>query len=148
MSTVVRCYRYYMETTAPKTVDDDQNQLKKWLMARTVGSPTAWNRLLNFHLVRSTKAVVYTAPMFVQDACSGLSSLRTAEHLVQHPAYPDPVYYLSFLGKYFYRNPSLRHLRIEQFRVFYWHSQALNMLRLGFSIVGPVLLGMGLTCMV
>ena len=25
------------------------------------------------------------------------------------------VFYLSFLGKYFYRNPRLRHLRIEQF---------------------------------
>ena len=25
------------------------------------------------------------------------------------------VFYLSFMGKYFYRNPRLRHLRIEQF---------------------------------
>ena len=107
-----------METTAPKTDDNDQNQLKKWLMARTVGLPTAWNRLLNFHFVRSTKAVVYTPHMFVQDAGSGFASLRTTEHMEQHPGYPDPVYYLSFLGKYFYRNPALRHLRVEQFRAF------------------------------
>ena len=80
-----------METTAPKTDDNDQNQLKKWLMARTVGSPTAWNRLLNFHLVRSTKAVVYTPHLFVQDAGSGFASLRTAENLVQQPDYPDPT---------------------------------------------------------
>ena len=81
-----------METTAPKSDDNDQNQLKKWLMARTVGLPTAWNRLLNFHFVRSTKAVVYTPHMFVQDAGGGFASLRTAEHLVQYPGYPDPTY--------------------------------------------------------
>ena len=107
---------YYMETTVPKADDNDQNQLKKWLMARTVGLPTAWNRLLNFHAVRSTKAVAYTPHMFVQDAASGFVSQRTAEHLIQQPEYPDPVCYLSFLGKYFYRNRALRHLRVEQFR--------------------------------
>ena len=85
-------YRYYMETTAPKSDDNDQNQLKKWLMARTVGLPTAWNRLLNFHFVRSTKAVVYTPHVFVQDSGAGYASLRTAEHLVKYPEYPDPMY--------------------------------------------------------
>ena len=67
-----------METTAPKTDDNDQNQLKKWLMARTVGLPTAWNRLLNFHFVRSTKAVVYTPHLFVQE------DWRVDQH-VPHP---------------------------------------------------------------
>ena len=81
-----------METTAPKSDDNDQNQLKKWLMARTVGLPTAWNRLLNFHFVRSTKAVVYTPHMFVQDTGAGFASLRTAEHLVKYTEYPDPTY--------------------------------------------------------
>ena len=60
--------------------------------------------------------MVYTPSMFVQDAGSGFASLRTAEHLIQNPEYPDPMYYLSFLGKYFYRNKALRHLRIEQFQ--------------------------------
>jgi hypothetical protein len=84
--------RYYMETTAPKSDENDQNQLKKWLMARTVGLPTAWNRLLNFNFVRSTKAVVYTPHMFVQDAAAGFASQRTAEHLVKYTDYPDPMY--------------------------------------------------------
>ena len=82
-------------------------------MARTVGLPTAWNRLLNFHMVRSTKAVVYTPANFVQSPCD--SALRSAEHLLHNPGFPDPMYYLNFLGKYFFRNTRLRHLRIEQF---------------------------------
>ena len=81
-----------METTGPTAESNDQNALKKWLMARTVGLPTAWNRLLNFNFVRSTKAVAYTPYMVVQDVSSGFASLRTAEHLLQYPAYPDPVY--------------------------------------------------------
>ncbi len=93
---------------------------------------------LSASLPRSTKAVVYVPPVFAQEACN--SSRRTPENLAQVPAYPDPVFdsrrcqrrdrrfsrgvrarpaamvfYLSFLGKYFYRNPRLRHLRIEQF---------------------------------
>ena len=38
------------------------------------------------------KAVVYTPHFSVQDAGSGFASLRTAEHLVQHPDYLDPIY--------------------------------------------------------
>jgi hypothetical protein len=101
---------FYLETT---NKDETQNALKKWLQCRTVGLPTAWNRLLNFHTVRSTKAVVYTAPLFVQEP--GNISLRLAEHLAAHPDYPEPMHYLTFNGKYFFRSPRLRHLRIEQF---------------------------------
>ena len=104
--------RYYMETTQP---NQEQNACKNWLMARTVGLPSAWNRLLAFNSVRSTRAVVYTPPIFVQDPDSGNCSERTADHLYQQPGYPDPKYYLSFLGKYFFRNARLRHLRPEQF---------------------------------
>ena len=32
----------------------------------------------------------------------------------KHPAYPDTLFYLSHSGKYFFRHPDLRHLRIEQ----------------------------------
>ena len=84
--------RYYLETTEPRKDDNDENQLKKWLMARTISLPIAWNRLLNFHCVRSTKAVVYTSHLFVQDPDAGFASLRTAEHLVNHVDYPDPKY--------------------------------------------------------
>jgi len=72
--------------------------------------------LLNFHTVRSTKAIVYTAPLFVQE--SGNLSLRFAEHLAAQPDYPEPMHYLTFNGKYFFRNARLRHLRhlrLEQF---------------------------------
>lgn len=81
-----------METTGPPNENNDKSQLKKWLMARTVGLPIAWNRLFNFHSVRSTKAVVYTPHMFVPDVSAGFASLRTAEHLLQFPDYPDPKY--------------------------------------------------------
>ena len=101
---------FYLETT---NKDETQNALKKWLQCRTVGLPTAWNRLLNFHTVRSTKAVVYTAPTFVQEP--GNCSLRFAEHILAHPDYPEPMNYLTYNGKYFFRNARLRHLRLEQF---------------------------------
>ena len=67
---------------------------------------------MNFNFVRSTKSVVWIPSNFVQDP--GNASQRTPEHLAKNPVYPDPVYYLSFLGKYFFRNPQLRPLRIEQ----------------------------------
>ena len=102
-----------METTKPNDDGQDQNACKRWLQARTVGLPTAWARLLTFHFVRSTKAVVWTPSAFVQE--SGNASQRAPEHLAKNLQYPDPVYYLSFLGKYFFRNLALRHLRIEQF---------------------------------
>ena len=90
----------------------EQNACKRWLQARTVGLPVAWARLLTFHFVRSTKSVVWTPSAFVPEP--GNASERTPEHLAKFPHYADPLFYLSFLGKYFYRNPQLRHLRIEQ----------------------------------
>lgn len=101
-----------METTKSDN-GQDQNACKRWLQARTVGLPTAWARLMNFNFVRSTKSVVWIPSNFVQDP--GNASQRTPEHLAKNPVYPDPVYYLTFLGKYFFRSPQLRTLRIEQF---------------------------------
>ncbi len=66
-----------------------------------------------FHFVRSTKAVVWTPSAFVQEP--GNASRRTPEHIAKNLVYPDPVYYLALLGKYFFRSPLLRHLRVEQF---------------------------------
>ncbi len=82
---------YYMET-------QQENGLKKWLQARTVGLYIAWSRPLQFHLVWPIKAVVWTPPLFVQDAAH--SSLRSPGHLDKYPgdAYPDPLYYLSTCG--------------------------------------------------
>ena len=107
---------FFLETTRkddPKNNDNSNNAAKAWLQCRTTGKATAWNRLLNFHIVRSTKAVVFTTPSFVQEP--GDSSLRFAEHLAANPEYPEPMNYLTFIGKFFFRNARLRHLRIEQF---------------------------------
>lgn len=83
------CLVYYLETTGANNEGQTQNACKKWLQARTVGLPTAWNRLLAFHFVRSTKSVIWTPASFVQEP--GSASQRTPEHLAKNPSYPDPV---------------------------------------------------------
>ena len=114
---VARTARYYLETTKSGDGGRDCNAVKRWLQARTVGLPTAWARLLHFLFVRSTRSVVWVPPTFVQDPAS--ASHRTPEHSAKNPTYPDPVYYLSFLGKYFFRNAEMRHMRIEQFNRYF-----------------------------
>ena len=96
---------YYVET------QNEQNGLKRWLQARTTGLCMAWSRLLRFHVVRSTRAVIWTAPRFVDDG----SAKRTDNHRFNNPAYPDPWHYLSYIAKFLFRHPQLRELRIEQF---------------------------------
>ena len=105
--------RYYLETTKPGGCGQDGNAVKRWLQARTVGLPTAWARLLHFLFVRSTRVVIWVPPTFVQNPAS--ATYRTPEHIAKNPDYPDPECYLAFLGKYYFRNVYLRHLRIEQF---------------------------------
>ena len=51
--------------------------------------------------------------MFIKD--NEHSNRRSDQHLAKCPDYPDPVFYLSHLGKYFFPNESLLHLRVEQF---------------------------------
>ena len=90
-----------------------ENGLKQWLQGRVVGLCMTWARLLSYHIVRSTRAVVWTPPRFVD--APGTSSLRTDDHLAKATKYPDPLHYLTYIGKYLFRNTQLRHLRIEQF---------------------------------
>ena len=127
--------RYYF-------LESEKNGLKFWLRARTVGlcatcpavitqrvctpnngfgwnagstrlTPIAgYNRLLKFRVVRSTQPVVYIPPVFLYD--TDFASKRTEAHLAKHPAYPDPMFYLHPLAKYYLRSPVLAHLRIEQ----------------------------------
>ena len=97
--------RYFMES--------EKNGVKFWLKARTIGLCAAFNRLLGYHPVRSTKPVVFLSSMFIKD--NEHSNKRSDQHLAKCPDYPDPVFYLSHLGKYFFRNESLLHLRVEQF---------------------------------
>jgi hypothetical protein len=57
--------------------------------------------------------VTFLPSAFVRDA--EYSSRRADSHLARFPEYPDPLFHLSVLGKYFFRNESLLHLRIEQY---------------------------------
>ena len=87
--------------------------LKEWLKCRTVGICMAWNRLMNFHVVRSTKPVQYIPACFVGNPDYRIQ--RDPGHKLRVRDYPDPDYLLSYTQKYFFRRKDLRHLRIEQF---------------------------------
>ena len=89
-------------------MESEKNGVKCWLKARTVGLCATFNRLIGFWCVRSTKPVTFLPSVFVQ----------AAEYSSRRSEYPDPLFYLSLLGKYYFRNKSLLHLRIEQFNRF------------------------------
>ena len=72
---------------------------------------------MGFHVVRSTRPVLWTPTEFVPDRSS--RTPRPDWHIEANPAYPDPHFYLNHTGKYFFRNASLRHLRIEQFNRYF-----------------------------
>ena len=81
-----------------------------------MGLCAAYNRLLNYQCVRSTKPVTYLPSEFIRN--TAYSSARSEAHLNKYPYpldFPDPLFTLSLLGTYFFRNASLLHLRIEQF---------------------------------
>ena len=77
----------------------------------------AHNRLLGFHVVRSTRPGVWTPGEFIPERSS--RTPRTEWHITHHPEYPDPLFYLNHTGKYFFRNEALRSLRLEQYNR-YW----------------------------
>ena len=71
---------------------------------------------MNYHCVRNTKPVTYLPSEFVRD--TAYSSVRSEAHLKKYSypnEFPDPLFHLSLLGTYFFRNASLLHLRIEQY---------------------------------
>jgi hypothetical protein len=70
---------YYLETSS--------NGLKNFLKCRTVGLCMTHNRLLNYHVVRSTKPVHFIFPIFIaaRDRCMP----REETHLAKYPLYPD-----------------------------------------------------------
>ena len=78
-----------------------ENGLKAWLQGRVVGLCMTWARLLQHHIVRSTRAVVWTPPKFLEPP--GSASLRTDDHRVKAPKDPDPKNYVSYIGKYLFR---------------------------------------------
>ena len=96
---------YFLETVA--------EGLKNWLKARTIGVCMAFNRLLAFHVVRSTRPCVFVPACFLGK--KEYRNQREPAHLQKCPEYPDPQYYLNYTQKYFFRHPSLRQLRPEAF---------------------------------
>ena len=74
----------------------------------------AVNRLLGFHVVRSTKPVQNILGIFVGKP--EFRNRRDATHATKYPEYPDPDFHLNYSQKYFFRHADLRHLRIEQFQ--------------------------------
>ena len=91
-------------------METENNGLKEWLKCRTVGLCMVFNRLLNFHVVRSTRPCQYTPTCFIGK--KEYRHLRDQSHVNKNPDYPDPEYYLTFVQKYFFRNEALRHLRL------------------------------------
>jgi hypothetical protein len=110
------CFFIRTSKEPPLVPDETNTQQKPYrLKARTVGLCAAYNRLLNYQCVRSTKPVTYLPSEFVRD--TAYSSVRSEAHLQKYPypEFPDPLFHLSLLGTYFFRNARLLHLRIEQF---------------------------------
>ena len=95
---------YYLAT--------EKNGVKDFLKCRNTGLCMAHNRLLNFHLVRSTQPVQFTPGDFIPSKDS--RTTREDSHKQKYPDYPDEQFYLGFTQKFFFRHPNLRHLRVEQ----------------------------------
>ena len=92
--------------------------MKRFLKSRNVGMCACHNRLLNFHVVRSTRPTQFIFPQFTVENNARMQ--RTAEHK-DKAAYPDEEYYLNAVQKYFFRADELRPLRVGQFlRYFAW----------------------------
>ncbi len=82
-----------------------------------MGLCQAINRLLNFHVVRFTRAVKYIPTAFVPNAVGW--GKRDPTHLQAHPDYPDPECYLDPTQQYFFRHADLLHLRLEQYKRYF-----------------------------
>ena len=95
---------YYMTT--------ERDGVKDFLKCRTLGLCMAHNRLLNFHVVRSTRPIQYIPAWFVPP--KEHRTLRTPQHVRKNPEYPDPTYMINYTQKYFFRSKKLRHMRVEQ----------------------------------
>ena len=101
---------YYLET-------EHEGGLRNFLKCRTFGLCMAHNRLLGFHVVRSTRPVVWTPTAFVPERSE--RTPRSHFHIERYPQYPCPHFFLSHTQKYFFRNEALRGLRLEQYNR-YW----------------------------
>ena len=69
----------------------EENDLKSWMQARTVGICMAINRLEGYRVVRSTRPVQYVPACFVGK--KEYRNLRSPSHVANNREYPDPKYY-------------------------------------------------------
>lgn len=98
-------------------VETEKDSAKFFLKARTVGLCMAYNRLMGFRVVRSTRPVKFLHTEFLPSNSGRIE--RTQEHQQFNPGYPDKDYYLNLTQQYFYRAEQLRHLRLEQFHRYF-----------------------------
>ncbi len=105
-----------METSTP---GGEANPIKRFLQTRNVGLCMCHNRLLGFHVVRSTVPTIFLYPQFTFDPTSRIA--RQEAHLQKVARYPDKHYYLQEIQYYFFRNEALRHLRPGQFFRYFKH---------------------------
>ena len=80
---------YFLETVA--------DGLKNWLKARTVGICMAFNRLLSFHVVRSTRPCTYVPACFIGK--KEYRNLRDPGHIEKYPQFPDPQHHAPHTGR-------------------------------------------------
>ena len=82
-------------------LEAEKSGLQHWLKCRTIGMCQAWNRIMGFKSVRSTRAVQWTPCDFCPNpvyACK-----RDELHRARFPDYPDPERLLSYTQRYFFR---------------------------------------------
>ena len=78
------------------------DSVKSFLKCRTVGVCITHNRLLGFHIVRSTRPCNLIMSSFVtpREYCCP----RPESHKARWPTYPQPDLYLTATQKYFFRS--------------------------------------------
>ena len=108
---------YYMQTDTP---GGEANPVKRYLQCRNVGLCMCHNRLMGFHVVRSTVPTLFVWPTFTVDPASRI--VRSEEHLANSARYPDQYHYMNQVQKYFFRGEELRYLRTGQFFRYFSHS--------------------------
>ena len=76
---------YYLENV--------RDGVKDWLKARTVGLCVAFNKILGFQVVKSTRPVLFTHCDFLPPRSH--RGCRDTRHQQRCPNYPDPDFYLN-----------------------------------------------------
>ena len=76
--------------------------MKRFLQRRHVSMPMCHNRMLGFHVVRSTVPTLYLWPQFT--VANKFRIERNPEHKQRAASYLDPQYYCNQMQYYFFRH--------------------------------------------